>query len=97
MTSSLEAPWSHLIRFVSAHDDKVHFGDAILPDGFELGALHNQTSTLKAKLIAGQPLSADCIVQHDKVVSVKKLLGPLTPQMVPSVRCIGMNYASHGK
>jgi hypothetical protein len=96
MTSPIEAPWLHLIRFVSAHDDKIHFGDAILPDGHEIGAADSQPSILKAKLIIGDPLSADCIVQHDKVVSVKKLLGPLIPQMVPSVRCIGMNYASHG-
>jgi hypothetical protein len=29
------------------------------------------------------------------VVSVKKLLGPLTSETVPAVRCIGGNYLSH--
>jgi hypothetical protein len=97
MPSPIETAWLHLIRFVSAHDDKIHFGDAIVADGFDIGALQNAPTTLKAKLIEGNPLSADCVVRHDKVVSVKTLLGPLTPKMVPTVRCIGMNYASHGK
>ena len=97
MIPPVETPWSHLIRFVSDHDDQVHFGDAIISDSFNLGSSHNQAVILQAKLIEGNPLSTDCVVHHDRVVSVKKLLGPLTPQMVSSVRCIGMNYASHGK
>ena len=97
MSSPFDAPWLHLIRFVSAHDGKIHFGDAILADGLDISELHSSSTTMKAMLIEGDPLSADCVVLHNEIVSVKKLLGPLTPQMVPSIRCIGMNYASHGK
>jgi hypothetical protein len=97
MSSPIATPWSHLIRFVSAHDNEIHFGDAIVADDFDIGALQNASATLKAKLIEGNPLSEGCVVLHDKIVLVKTLLGPLTPQMVPTIRCIGMNYASHGK
>jgi hypothetical protein len=89
----LDVPWSHLIRFVG-EDQQIYFGDAIVPDAdFDVGAATN-LSSLKAKVITGNPLSIDCIVM-DKVLKVQKLLGPLTSSMVPAVRCIGGNYAAH--
>ena len=72
-------PWSHLIRFQSASSDTILFGDAILDnDSTDIGA----ASPLKAKLIKGDPLSADCVVTEE-IVEVKRLLGPLTRKMVP--------------
>ncbi|OAP55013.1 hypothetical protein AYL99_10713 [Fonsecaea erecta] len=92
----VEVPWSRLIRFVSAEDDDIHFGDAVVPSAdFDVGDPKNAQS-LTAKLIEGNPLSPDCKVT-DKVVKVKKLLGPLTRDMVPALRCIGGNYRSHLK
>ncbi|KIM92924.1 hypothetical protein OIDMADRAFT_184944 [Oidiodendron maius Zn] len=88
-------PWSRLIRFVSAHDNQTHFGDAVVPShDFDIGITANQRE-LRAKLIRGDPLSANYEVLHDEIVQVKRLLGPLTPLMVPAVRCIGLNYAEH--
>ena len=93
---SVNVPWSRLIRFVSAEDDQIHFGDVIVPSpDFDIGLPAN-ASSLRAKLITGDPLSSDCKVT-DQVVEVKKLLGPLTPGMVPAVRCIGGNYETHCK
>ena len=87
-------PWSRLIRFVSAEDDLVHFGDAIASsDNFDIGTPLN-ASSLKARIIRGNPLKPDCQVT-DKIVAVKKLLGPLTSDTVPAVRCIGGNYEGH--
>lgn len=92
--SKVSQPWSHLIRFTSPGSDTVQFGDAILEsDGADIGLL---SSSLKAKVIKGDPLSPDCQVT-DQVVEVSKLLGPLTPRIVPNVRCIGLNYLKHSR
>ena len=90
----IAVPWKRLIRFHSAEDDQVYFGDAIVPnDDFDIGLPENLHS-LEAKIITGDPLSPECKVT-DKVVRVKQLLGPLTTKMVPAIRCIGGNYLSH--
>ena len=90
----LNVPWSRLIRFVSAEDEQIYYGDAVVPSNdFDIGLPAN-LSSLKARVITGNPISANCKVT-DKVVGVKKLLGPLTPDTVPAVRCIGGNYLTH--
>ena len=92
----VEVPWSRLIRFVSDDHDTIYFGDAILPSpDYDIGASEN-LSSLSAKVITGNPLSPQCQVS-EKTVKVKKLLGPLTQDMVPALRCIGGNYISHRK
>lgn len=94
MTAHRKVPWDRLIRFVDAEDNAIHYGDAVVPDeDFDIGLPEN-LSSLKAKIITGDPLTADCKVT-DRVVNVKKLLGPLTYRQVPSVQCIGGNYLSH--
>lgn len=92
--SPVVVPWKRLVRFVSTDDDQIYFGDAIVPDDdFDIGLPENLPK-LKAKIITGDPLSSTCTVT-DKVVQVKKLVGPLLPKQVPSIRCIGGNYLSH--
>ncbi|KAK2017432.1 hypothetical protein LZ32DRAFT_665328 [Colletotrichum eremochloae] len=90
--------WTRLIRFV-AKDGRVLRGEPILPnDEFDLGDTTEETG-LKAKVISGSDIydtSGETKVT-DEVVVVKKLLGPLTPEDVPILRCIGLNYASHIK
>ena len=94
MTSPQKVPWARLIRFVNAEDEQVYFGDAMVPDDdFDIGAPCSLNS-LTAKIITGDPLTSTCKVT-DQVVKVKRLLGPLEYQMVPSIRCIGGNYLSH--
>lgn len=89
-------PWSHLIRFTATGSNDVQFGDAVVDSEEADIGLSAKESKLKAKLIKGDPLSPDCQVT-DEVVEVGKLLGPLTPRMVPSVRCIGLNYLKHSR
>lgn len=92
----VEVPWKRLIRFVSDEDGETHFGDAILPSqDYELGKPDN-TGDLKARRVLGDPLSPTCTLD-DRIVKVRKLLGPLTRDQVPALRCIGGNYKSHSK
>lgn len=92
----MKLPWTRLIRFV-ATDGRTLRGEPILPsDDFDLGTVTEATG-LKAKVITGDDIydTSGKTKVTDEVVTVKKLLGPLTREDVPVLRCIGLNYAKH--
>ena len=66
------------------------------PD-FDLGLVTSETQ-LKARVIEGDNLydAAQSIVTEE-IVTVEKMLGPLTPKDVPILRCVGLNYAKHSE
>lgn len=86
--------WDRLIRYVSAKDGKIRYGEPIVssdskPDIDGLA----QKGGLKVKVLDGPtPWQAAPTEEEDEV---KELLGPLTPKDVPIVRCVGLNYKTH--
>lgn len=93
---TMPVPWERLIRFV-ADDGRILRGEPILPhDGFDIGDTTEETK-LKAKVIIGSDIydTSGSLQVTDDIVVVKKLLGPLTPEDVPILRCVGLNYATH--
>lgn len=96
--NTMSVPWTRLIRFV-ATDGRVLRGEPILPfPDFDLGNVSEATK-LQAKIIEGaDPYDATGQTKvTDEVVTVKKLLGPLAPEDVPILRCVGLNYAKHSE
>jgi len=90
--------WSRLIRFI-ATDGRILRGEPILPKpDFDLGHTTEETE-LAAKVITGVDAydTTGKTKVTDEIVTVKKLLGPLTQSDVPIIRCIGLNYATHSK
>ncbi|KAB5516904.1 hypothetical protein GE09DRAFT_1231043 [Coniochaeta sp. 2T2.1] len=90
--------WKRLIRFV-ATDGRILRGEPILPTAdFDVGTV-TESSGLQAKVIAGEDIydTTGKTRLTDEVVTVKKLLGPLTRKDVPILRCVGLNYAKHIK
>jgi hypothetical protein len=89
--------WKRLIRYVSAQDGSIKYGEPIVPSSDknpDIDALAQQGG-LKVKVLAGDnPLLAKPTGEEDEV---KQLLGPLTPRDVPIVRCVGLNYRTHSK
>lgn len=90
----MSAKWTHLIRFES--NGSVHYGDAVFPPDTKPDDVVSiaESGQLRAKVVEGDPLSHQATVT-DKEVSVEKLLGPLTRDQVPIIRCIGLNYMKH--
>jgi hypothetical protein len=92
----MKLAWQRLIRFVST-DDKILYGQPILPSpDFDLGQV-TETDQLKANIIQGDDIydtSGKTRVSND-IATVKRILGPLDESDVPVVRCIGLNYAKH--
>lgn len=83
--------WSRLIRFLD-EEGKLRHGEPQI-DSYEDLASFAHAGTLKAREIIGEDLFSAS--PTDRVVQVKKLLGPLGPEDVPIVRCVGLNYATH--
>lgn len=87
--------WNRLIRYVSKSDGQIHYGEPIVegqnPDIDGLA----QSGKLKVKVLQGStPFNAKLTGKDDEVA---QLLGPLTPNDVPVVRCIGINYKTHSQ
>jgi hypothetical protein len=93
----MNVSWERLIRFV-ATDGRVLRGEPILPSpDFDLGLVSSETR-LKAKVIDGDDIfDVASTIVTDEIVTVEKLLGPLTPKDVPILRCVGLNYAKHSR
>ncbi|MCJ1300620.1 hypothetical protein MMC08_003417 [Hypocenomyce scalaris] len=94
----MKVAWQRLIRFV-ATDGRILHGEPILPSPeFDIGKV-TEKDALKAKVIEGADLydTTGATKVTSEVVTVKRLLGPLTPADVPIIRCVGLNYAKHIK
>jgi 2-keto-4-pentenoate hydratase/2-oxohepta-3-ene-1,7-dioic acid hydratase in catechol pathway len=94
MASKLIA-WDRLVRYVSASDGNVKYGQPILssPD-VDVAALAKE-GKLEVYVAEGDnPLAARPGSQKDQV---KSLLGPFRVEDVPIIRCIGLNYKTHIK
>ncbi|EED14953.1 fumarylacetoacetate hydrolase, putative [Talaromyces stipitatus ATCC 10500] len=92
----MKVVWERLIRFV-ATDGRTLYGEPILlsPD-FDLGTTTAEIK-LQAKVIVGSDIYDETGATRitDEVVTVQKLLGPLTQEDVPILRCVGLNYKTH--
>ncbi|KAJ3532213.1 hypothetical protein NM208_g8545 [Fusarium decemcellulare] len=85
--------WSRLIRFVD-DEDRVCLGDALVDPAEDLVALLEAGDLTALELVGKDLFDAK---PTDKLRRVKKLLGPLDPEHVPILRCVGLNYAKHIK
>lgn len=84
--------WSRLIRYVSK-DGSIKYGEPVVSDSKpDIDALAKE-GKLKVKVLDGTTfVNAKPTGEEDEV---KSLLGPLRPQDVPIVRCVGLNYRTH--
>jgi hypothetical protein len=88
--------WDRLIRFV-ATDGRELRGQPILPSAdFDVGKTTEETG-LKAKVVdvKNNDIFDPATKVTDEEVTVKKLLGPVTVDEVPIIRCIGLNFIKH--
>lgn len=97
-TESMSLPWKRLIRFI-ATDGRIIRGEPILPTPTtDLGFI-TESDKLQARVIEGDDLydTTGKTRVTDEIVSVKTVLGPLAQADVPILRCVGLNYAKHGR
>ena len=85
--------WDRLVRYISAKDGKIRYGEPIVSDSKPNIDQLAQDGKLEVKVLEGPNIfQAQETGEQDQV---KQLLGPLTPGDVPIIRCIGLNYKTH--
>ncbi|KAH7139927.1 hypothetical protein B0J13DRAFT_505294 [Dactylonectria estremocensis] len=86
--------WDRLVRYLPLGDDEgpARYGEPIITGSEAVDELAS-SGALTVKVLEG-PSPFD-VRDTGKVDKVGKLLGPLTPEDVPIVRCIGLNYKTH--
>lgn len=87
--------WDRLVRYIPRdRPDQVRYGQPILGDDEDIASLATH-GNLQVEVLSGDGfLEAKLTGQTERV---GKLLGPLTPNDVPIIRCIGLNYKTHSK
>ena len=74
----------------------MHAGEPVVQsDADDVGKLA-EAGKLQARIIDGDIFSPSAKISGD-AVQVRKLLGPLTYEQVPIIRCVGLNYMLHIK
>jgi hypothetical protein len=90
--------WDRLIRFI-ATDGRELRGEPILPHpDFDVGTTVAEGG-LQAKVIAvaNNDIFDPATKVTEEEVTIEKLLGPVTQEEVPIIRCIGLNFIKHSK
>lgn len=87
--------WDRLVRYVSAKDGRVRYGEPILDSADDVERQITAGAAVKVRVLEGS--SALTAVPTDEEDEIQQLLGPLSPAEVPIVRCTGLNYKSHSK
>lgn len=91
--------WDRLVRYVSARDGSIRYGDPVLagdPKAADIDALA-RAGELEVQVLEGSVKDAGLfgLKGTGERDVVGTLLGPLTPADVPIVRCVGLNYKTH--
>ncbi|KAJ5903685.1 hypothetical protein N7504_006068 [Penicillium tannophilum] len=84
--------WTHLIRFIADEDGQVHIGQVDETQFPDVGLSILNGEKVTAKEITGSIF--DGVVQ-DKVLTVARILAPISIHEVPIIRCMGLNYRDH--
>ncbi|GME29192.1 fumarylacetoacetate hydrolase [Neofusicoccum parvum] len=84
--------WTHLIRFVAKEDGQIHLGQVNPQEHPDVGLATLKNVPLRAKLIRGSVYDGSVT---QTVMTVDRLLPPLSVEQVPLIRCLGLNYRDH--
>lgn len=85
--------WTRLIRFVAAETAQIHIGQPVDPR-LDVGLAAWNKQTIRAYEISGSALDPAARVTSN-VLTVDKLLSPLSREEMKVVRCLGLNYSDH--
>jgi len=82
--------WQRLIRF-EGQDGKIYYGEPVADLSVDVG-LQLASGPLQARIIEGDPLSPTAKLTS-RTIAVRKILSPLAPEQIKTIRCLGLNYA----
>ncbi|KAG5928606.1 hypothetical protein E4U42_000320 [Claviceps africana] len=84
--------WTRLIRFVAREDGQIHLGEVSPTEHADIGLALLEGKTVSARAITGSVFDG---LVSSTTLTVQHLLCPLSPDDVPLIRCLGLNYRDH--
>ncbi|KAI8938458.1 hypothetical protein NX059_004351 [Plenodomus lindquistii] len=94
--SGIATSWNRLVRFIANEDSLEHIGEPIDAKS-DIGAALASGSEVKVRAFTGSSVLAPDTHPTSSILSVSKLLPPLSRSEVGTIRCIGLNYRKHAK
>ncbi|KAI0144824.1 fumarylacetoacetate hydrolase [Pestalotiopsis sp. NC0098] len=88
--------WERLVRFVAAEDNQEYIGEPIDAD-LDVGVSLASSQTVSVRVFSSSSaldLSAEAT---SKVLTISRLLPPLSSREMGTIRCIGLNYRNHAR
>jgi 2-keto-4-pentenoate hydratase/2-oxohepta-3-ene-1,7-dioic acid hydratase in catechol pathway len=85
--------WSRLIRFVD-DDNKITYGEPCFDSVSELEEKLESKDLFASELVGSDVFALSATGRQ---LHVQQILGPLTADDVPIIRCIGLNYMKHSE
>ena len=98
-TFRMTLAWKRLIRF-EATDGRILRGEPILPADQEIDlGFVTEKDGLKVKILSGEDIynTTGKTTLTEEIATVQNILGPLAPEEIPILRCVGLNYAKHSE
>ncbi|EAW15392.1 fumarylacetoacetate hydrolase family protein [Aspergillus fischeri NRRL 181] len=86
--------WTHLVRFVAKEDNHIYLGQVDCRQWPDVGLAVFQGEQVKVQLVRGSIYDG---VVTDTVLTIKRLLSPISMEEIPIVRCLGLNYRDHAR
>ncbi|TPX12398.1 uncharacterized protein E0L32_006810 [Thyridium curvatum] len=88
--------WNRLVRFVAKEDDREYVGEPE-DNALDIGAALALDQPVSVRVFTGSSALDLSAEPTDKVLTVGRLLAPLTADEVGTIRCIGLNYRNHAR
>jgi hypothetical protein len=85
--------WSRLIRFLD-DEDKITYGEPCIASVAELEEKLENEELFASELVGSEVFALSATGRQ---VHVQRILGTLTADDVPIIRCIGLNYMKHSE
>ncbi|GAA5936807.1 fumarylacetoacetate hydrolase family protein [Sporobolomyces koalae] len=95
--------WNKLIRFIANEDGQTYYGDCITPG--DIGKLYSRNERIEAIVLSRTPADARSPLSlklsagdssDARILTVRKLLSPLSREDVTAIRGLGLQYAPPG-
>ncbi|KAF2850336.1 fumarylacetoacetate hydrolase [Plenodomus tracheiphilus IPT5] len=88
--------WSRLVRFVAREDGIEHVGEPLDGD-VDVGAAIASGLEVRVRAFTGSSVLSPDIHPTSTILTISRLLPPLSAAEIGTIRCIGLNYRKHAK
>ncbi|KAI1075418.1 fumarylacetoacetate hydrolase [Whalleya microplaca] len=88
--------WNRLIRFVAQQDGNEYIGEPI-DENLDIGDALASSEIVSVRVLSGTSALELEAEPTSTVLTVQRLLPPLSRAEVGTIRCIGLNYRNHAK